>query len=115
MDRISELTKHMVRKNIPIFNPGDDVDVLVRVIEGDKERVQVFTGTVIQRRGSGLSETFTVRKMSSGIGVERIFPLNSPMIADIKVNHATKIRRSKLFYLRKLRGKAGRLKREYES
>jgi large subunit ribosomal protein L19 len=87
--------------------------VHVRVIEGDKERIQIFTGTVIQRRGMGASETFTVRKVSAGIGVERIFPLNSPMIATIKKNHSTKVRRSKLFYLRKLSGKAARLKRDY--
>ena len=113
MNVIETLTSHQVRNDYPDFGPGDNIDVHVRVIEGDKERTQVFTGTVIQRRGAGASETFTVRKVSAGIGVERIFPLNSPMIATIKKNHSTKVRRSKLFYLRKLSGKAARLKRDY--
>jgi len=107
------LTKDQIRNDIPEFVPGDNIEVRVRVIEGDKERTQVFTGTVIQRRGSGISETFTVRKISAGIGVERIFPVNSPMIAKIKKNYSNKVRRAKLYYLRKLRGKASRLKREY--
>jgi len=114
MKSIDQLQKIQIRDDIPDFGTGDNIDVHVRVIEGEKERTQIFSGTVIQRRGSGISETFTVRKISSGIGVERIFPVNSPMIASIKKNHSTKIRRSKLFYLRKLRGKAARLKREYE-
>jgi large subunit ribosomal protein L19 len=113
MNMIEALTSHQIRSDHPDFGPGDNIDVHVRVIEGDKERVQVFTGTVIQRRGSGASETFTVRKVSAGIGVERIFPLNSPMIASIKKNHSTQVRRAKLFYLRKLSGKAARLKRDY--
>lgn len=113
MNRIDELVKSQIRDDIPDFGPGDDIDVHVRVIEGDKERTQVFSGTVIQRRGSGVSQTFTVRKISGGIGVERIFPVNSPMIAKIKKNHSYKTRRAKLFYLRKLRGKAARLKRVY--
>ncbi len=113
MATLETLTKIQIKDNIPDFSPGDNVDIHVRVIEGDKERIQVFTGTVIQRRGSGNSETFTVRKISAGIGVERIFPLNSPMIAKIKKNYSAKIRRAKIFYLRKLRGKASRLKREY--
>ena len=113
MKRIDELVENQIRNDIPEFGPGDNIDVHVRVIEGDKERIQVFSGTVIQRRGSGVSQTFTVRKISAGIGVERIFPVNSPMIAKIKKNHSYKTRRAKLFYLRKLRGKAARLKREY--
>ena len=113
MYTIETLTKDQKRDDIPDFGPGDNIDVRVRVVEGDKERVQIFTGTVIQRRGSGVSETFTVRKISAGIGVERIFPLNSPMIAEIKKNYSSKVRRAKLYYLRKLRGKASRLKREY--
>ena len=113
MNVIETLTSRQLRNDHPDFGPGDNIDVQVRVIEGDKERIQVFTGTVIQRRGTGASETFTVRKVSAGIGVERIFPLNSPMIATIKKNHSTKVRRSKLFYLRKLSGKAARLKRDY--
>ncbi len=113
MHKIQEATKSQLRDNITEFVTGDSVDVHVRVIEGDKERTQVFSGTVIQRRGTGLSETFTVRKISSGIGVERIFPLNSPMISKIVKKYSNKVRRSKLYYLRKLRGKASRLKREY--
>jgi large subunit ribosomal protein L19 len=114
MNVMETIIGQQLRKDHPDFGPGDNIDVHVRVIEGDKERVQVFTGTVIQRRGSGASETFTVRKVSAGIGVERIFPLNSPMIASIKKNHSTKVRRAKLFYLRKLSGKAARLKRDYQ-
>jgi large subunit ribosomal protein L19 len=114
MDLIGSLTESQIKTDIPDFKPGDNVDVHVRVIEGDKERVQVFSGTVIQRKGSGVSATFTVRKISAGIGVERIFPLNSPMISSITKNHSTKVRRAKLFYLRKLKGKAARLKRDYD-
>ena len=113
MKLIDEITASQLKKNIPDFDTGDNVEVHVRVIEGDKERTQVFSGTVIQRRGSGISETFTVRKISAGIGVERIFPVNSTMVAKIKKKHSNKTRRAKLFYLRKLRGKAARLKREY--
>jgi large subunit ribosomal protein L19 len=113
MKMIDDVLKEHMRDDLPEFGTGDNIDVHVRVIEGDKERIQVFSGTVIQRRGSGVSETFTVRKISAGIGVERIFPVHSPMIARINKNHSTKIRRSKLFYLRKLRGKAARLKRDY--
>ena len=113
MNVIEELTAAQVKKDIPEFSTGDNIEVHVRVVEGDKERTQIFTGTVIQRRGSGISATFTVRKISAGIGVERIFPVNSPMIAKIIKNYSNKTRRAKLFYLRKLRGKAARLKREY--
>ena len=114
MKLIDEAVKSQLRTDLPDFQTGDNIDVSVRVVEGDKERLQIFSGTVIQRRGSGVSETFTVRKISAGIGVERIFPVNSPMIASIKKNHSSKIRRAKLFYLRKLRGKAARLKRDYK-
>jgi len=113
MKVIEELTSNQLKSDIPDFGPGDNIEVQVRVIEGDKERIQIFTGTVIQRRGSGISATFTVRKVSAGVGVERIFPLHSPMIAQIKKNFTNKTRRAKLFYLRNLRGKAARLKREY--
>lgn len=113
MSALEMLNKNQLRDDIPEFGPGDNVDIHVRVIEGDKERIQVFSGTVIQRRGSGISGTFTVRKISAGVGVERIFPVHSPMIAKIKKNYSNKVRRAKLYYLRKLRGKASRLKREY--
>jgi len=113
MKTIDDLTQSQFKSDVPVFGTGDSIDVHVRVIEGDKERIQVFSGTVIQRKGTGISATFTVRKISAGVGVERIFPLHSPMIAQIKKNHSTQTRRAKLFYLRKLRGKAARLKRDY--
>ncbi|HID11504.1 MAG TPA: 50S ribosomal protein L19 [Candidatus Latescibacteria bacterium] len=96
-------------KDVPDFGPGDLVRVHMKVIEGDKERIQVFEGRVIQRRGGGASETFTVRKISGGVGVERIFPLYSPRLVKIEVIQRGKVRRAKLFYLRKLRGKAARI------
>jgi large subunit ribosomal protein L19 len=99
-----------LRSDIPEFRAGDTVSVDFKVIEGAKERVQTFTGVVIQRRGNGISETFTVRKISNNIPVERIFPLNSPRIAGIKVNRLGKVRRARLFYMRDLSGKAARIK-----
>lgn len=109
MDAIYKIESEYMRKDLPDFGPGDTVRVYARVIEGDKERTQVFEGTVIQRRGSGLNQTFTVRKVSGGIGVERIFPLHSPMITRIEVVRRGKIRRAKLFYLRKLKDKKARI------
>ena len=94
---------------IPSFKPGDTLSISVNVKEGKKVRQQLFKGTVIARKGSGMSETITVRKVSNGIGVERIFPLHSPSIASIKVNKVNKVRRAKLYYLRNLSGKAARL------
>ena len=91
------------------FRPGDTVRVHVKVVEGNKERIQVFQGVVIARKGGGTRETFTVRKMSGGIGVERIIPLHSPVIADIEVVRRGHVRRAKLYYLRQLRGKAARI------
>lgn len=99
-----------LRSDIPEFRAGDTVSVDFKVIEGAKERIQTFTGVVIQRRGNGVSETFTVRKISNNIPVERIFPLNSPRIASIKVNRLGKVRRARLFYMRDLSGKAARIK-----
>ena len=96
-------------KKIPSFKPGDTLSISVNVKEGKKVRQQLFKGTVIARKGSGMSETITVRKVSNGIGVERIFPLHSPSIASIKVNKVNKVRRAKLYYLRNLSGKAARL------
>ncbi|MEC9455595.1 MAG: 50S ribosomal protein L19 [Candidatus Neomarinimicrobiota bacterium] len=96
-------------KKIPDFKPGDILSINVNVKEGQKVRQQLFKGTVIARKGSGVGETITVRKISNGIGVERIFPLHSPSIASIKVNKVNKVRKAKLYYLRNLSGKAARL------
>ena len=109
MDRVASVVAKQLKEDIPEFGPGDTVRVHVRVIEGQKERVQVFQGVVIQRRGSGVSETFTVRKVSDGVGVERIFPLHSPRVAKIERIRRGKVRRAKLFYLKRLKGKAGRI------
>ena len=98
------------QREIPPFRPGDTLRVNVRVREGDKERVQAFEGVCIARRGSGVSETFTVRKVSNGVGVERIFPVHSPMIADLTVVRRGRVRRAKLYYLRHLTGKATRIR-----
>jgi large subunit ribosomal protein L19 len=97
-------------KDLPPFRAGDTLKVNVRVREGDKERLQAFEGVCIARRGRGVSATFTVRKISNGIGVERIFPTHSPMLADVSVVRRGRVRRAKLFYLRGLTGKAGRIK-----
>ena len=105
-----ETQKEWLRTNVPPFRPGDTVRVSVRVKEGDKERIQAFEGVCIARRGSGVSETFTVRKISNGVGVERIFPVHSPMIGDIQVVRRGRVRRAKLYYLRNLTGKATRIK-----
>ena len=96
-------------KKIPDFKPGDTLSINVNVKEGKKVRQQLFKGTVIARKGSGVGETITVRKVSNGVGVERIFPLHSPSIASIKVNKVNKVRKAKLYYLRNLSGKAARL------
>ncbi|MFN2637101.1 MAG: 50S ribosomal protein L19 [Gemmatimonadaceae bacterium] len=105
-----ETQKQWLRDNIPPFRAGDTLKVNVRVREGDKERIQAFEGVCIAKRGSGVSATFTVRKISNGIGVERIFPLHSPMIADIAVLRRGRVRRAKLYYLRHLTGKATRIR-----
>ena len=101
--------KHNLKTNVPVFKAGDTVRVKVKVVEGDNERLQAFDGVVIARRGSGISETFTVRKISFGIGVERIFPVHSPRVDSIEVLKVGKVRRAKLNYLTKLSGKAARL------
>ncbi len=105
-----ETQKEWLRTNLPPFRPGDTVRVNVRVREGEKERLQAFEGVCIARRGSGVSETFTVRKISNGVGVERIFPVHSPMIGDLAVVRRGRVRRAKLYYLRHLTGKATRIK-----
>ncbi len=114
MKQVAQIEKSMMRDDIPDFKAGDTVRVHVKIKEGDKERVQVFQGTVISRRGSGVGETFTVRKISSGIGVERIFPLHSPNIAKIQRTRMGKVRRAKLFYLRDLTGKSARIEEKLE-
>jgi len=107
---VEEITSRQLKHDVPEFRSGDTIKVSVRIIENKKERVQVFEGVVIQRRGAGISETFTVRKMSSGIGVERTFPVNAPSIAKIEVVKKGKVRRNKIFYMRELAGKAARIK-----
>lgn len=109
MNLIQEITKEQLRTDIPSFRPGDTLKVYVKVIEGSRERIQLFEGVVIKRRGGGISETFTVRKISYGVGVERTFPINTPKIDKIEVARRGKVRRAKLYYLRGLRGKAARI------
>ncbi len=114
MSRIIEKVRQdQVRQDIPVFRPGDTVRVHVRLkeAEGEKERLQPFEGVVVSRRGHLSGATFTVRRVSFGIGVERIFPVNSPMISSIEVLQAGRVRRSKLYYLRQLKGKAARIRR----
>ena len=110
MHAFIETQKEWLRDDIPPFRAGDTVRVNVRVKEGDKERLQAFEGVCIARRGAGVSQTFTVRKISSGIGVERIFPVHSPMIGSLEVVRRGRVRRAKLYYLRQLTGKATRIK-----
>ena len=110
MNVIETLEKEQMRLDIPNFGPGDTVKVHARIREGQKERVQVFQGVVIRKRKGNTGATFTVRKVSYGIGVERIFPLHSPMIDKVEVVSRGRVRRARLYYLRKLRGKAARIK-----
>ncbi len=110
MNIIETLEKEQIRSDIPAFRPGDTVRVHVKVVEGKNERIQVFEGIVIARKNAGVRETFTVRRISYGVGVERIFLLHSPRLAKIEVKHRGIVRRAKLFYLRKLSGKAARIK-----
>jgi large subunit ribosomal protein L19 len=110
MNKISLVEAAHLKTDLPQFRSGDTVNVHFRVIEGDKERIQDFEGIVISRRGAGLKETFTVRKISNGVGVERIFPIHSPRIAKIELVRGGKVRRAKLFYLRDLASKAVRQK-----
>jgi large subunit ribosomal protein L19 len=110
VDLIKEVEKQYLKTEIPPFAPGDTVKVHVKVVEGARERTQVFEGVVIRRQGSGLRETFTVRRVTYGIGVERIFPIHSPVINRIEVVKRGRVRRAKLYYLRKLTGKAARIR-----
>jgi large subunit ribosomal protein L19 len=109
MNQLDQVESVYFRQGHPDFKPGDSVRVHVRVVEGDKQRIQVFQGVVIARRGGGTRETFTVRKISGGIGVERIFPFHSPNVDKIEVIRRGRVRRAKLYYLRNLRGKAARI------
>jgi len=115
MIKLQAIEDSYLRKDVPEFRAGDTVKVHVRVVEGDKERIQLFQGVVIARRGGGTRETFTVRKVSGGIGVERIFPLHSPIVDKIEVARLGKVRRAKLYYLRDLRGKAARIEERREA
>ncbi|MDQ0253735.1 large subunit ribosomal protein L19 [Evansella vedderi] len=107
---IRDITKDQLKTDLPEFRPGDTLRVHVKVVEGTRERIQVFEGVVIKLKGSGISETFTVRKISYGVGVERTFPVHSPRIDKIEVTRRGRVRRAKLYYLRELRGKAARIK-----
>ena len=110
MNIIETLEKEQLRIDIPVFAPGDKVRVHAKIVEGNRERIQVFEGRVIARQGVGVRETFTVRRVSYGIGVERLFPVHSPRIAKIEVVSRGVVRRAKLYYLRNLTGKAARIK-----
>lgn len=110
MDTIKQLEREMIRLDLPAFGPGDTVKVHVKIKEGEKERIQTFQGVVIGMKGGSATETFTVRKVSYGVGVERIFPLHSPAINEIEVITRGRVRRAKIYYLRNLRGKAARIK-----
>ncbi len=110
MNKTDQIEQPFLRTDIPQFRPGDTVKVHVRVVEGNRERVQVFQGVVIRRSGGGIRETFTVRKISFGVGVERTFPVHSPSIAKFELVHHGRVRRAKLYYLRDLRGKKARIK-----
>ncbi len=110
MERIQMIEKEKMRLDLPDFAPGDTIKVHSRILEEERERIQVFQGVVIRKRGSGMSSTFTVRRISYGVGVERTFHLHSPLIEKIEVVSHGKVRRARLYYLRKLTGKAARMK-----
>ena len=114
MDIVKQIENEQLRDGLPSFDSGDTVRVNVRVREGDKERLQAFEGVCIAKQGGGASETFTVRKVSSGIGVERVFPLHSPMLESIKVVRRGRVRRAKLYYLRGRKGKAARIREKQQ-
>ncbi len=114
MDKLATIMREGLKTDLPPFRAGDTVRVNVRVREGDKERLQAFEGVVIGRRGAGVQETFTVRKVSAGVGVERIFPVHSPNVAGVEVVRKGKVARAKLYYLRRLAGKATRIREKKE-
>ena len=115
MNTLDALDADSLRADIPEFRPGDTVKVHVRVIEGNRSRIQVFQGVVIRRQGGGIRETFTVRKVSFGVGVERTFPVHTPVVERIEVVTRGDVRRAKLYYLRELRGKAAKIKEKRET
>lgn len=115
MERVKAIGREALRTDLPPFAPGDTVRVMVKVREGDKERLQAFEGICVARRGGGLDETFTVRKLSAGIGVERIFPLHGPTIDSIELVRRGRVRRAKLYYLKALSGKGARIREKKES
>ena len=110
MQQVEQIEREMMRMDLPSFGPGDTVKVHVKIKEGEKERIQAFQGVVISKRRGGTNATFTVRKVSYGVGVERIFPTHSPIIDRVEVITLGRVRRSKIYYLRKLRGKAARIR-----
>ncbi|MGI5876063.1 MAG: 50S ribosomal protein L19 [Dethiobacteria bacterium] len=110
MELIRHVERDYLKEKITDFSPGDTVRVHFKVVEGNRERIQIFEGVVISRKGRGINESFTVRRISYGVGVERVFPLHSPKITKIEVVRKGRVRRAKLYYLRKLRGKAARIK-----
>jgi large subunit ribosomal protein L19 len=114
MDMVKQIENEQLREGLPSFDPGDTLRVNVRIREGEKERIQAFEGVCIARQGSGAAETFTVRKVTAGIGVERVFPLHSPMLESIKVVRRGRVRRAKLYYLRARRGKAARIREKQQ-
>lgn len=112
MSILNELVQDQLKPQLPELNIGDTVRVSVRIKEGDRQRIQVFEGTIIARRGGGISESFTVRRISYGVGVERVFPVHSPNVEDVKIVRRGKVRRSRLYYLRGLTGKAAKVKEQ---
>jgi large subunit ribosomal protein L19 len=115
MEKLATVTAEGLRTDLPKIEAGDTVKVMVRVREGDKERLQAFEGIILAKKGGGINETFTVRKVSAGVGVERIFPLHSPTVASIEVVRRGNVRRAKLYYLRNVSGKAARIKEKREN
>ena len=115
MQTLDSIDAASLRSDVPDFRPGDTVKVHVRVVEGNRERIQVFQGVVIRRQGGGVRETFTVRKVSFGVGVERTFPLHSPIVDHIEVVTRGDVRRAKLYYLRDLRGKKAKIKEKRDA
>lgn len=114
MERVRIMERQALRTDLPDFRPGDTVRVAVRVREGEKERIQAFEGVCLGRSGSGINETFMVRKVSAGVGVERIFPVQSPNVGGVEIVRHGKVRRAKLYYLRHLTGKKGRIREQRE-